>query len=79
MSFYLVAGLPEPRIDHAAVMARFAHDILRKLKQVTADLATSLGPGTASLQMRIGVSLKQIITTSISFYEENSKFLLYFF
>lgn len=51
-------------------MARFAHDILRKLKQVTADLATSLGPGTATLQMRIGVSF--ILIKSTSYYEENS-------
>ena len=56
MSFYLVAGLPEPRTDHAAIMTRFAHDILRKLKHVTAELGKSLGPGTATLQMRIGVS-----------------------
>ena len=53
-----VAGLPDRRPDHAEVMARFAYDILRKMTQVTAELGKSLGPGTSSLQARIGVRTK---------------------
>ena len=53
---YLVAGLPESRPDHAEVMARFANDILKKMSYVTIELGTSLGPGTSTLQMRVGVS-----------------------
>jgi hypothetical protein len=50
-----VAGLPEPRRDHAEVMARFAHDILKRLVQTTSELGKTLGPGTSSLTMRVGV------------------------
>ena len=56
-----VAGLPEPRRDHAEVMARFGHDILRRMNEVTTELATFLGPGTSTLQMRVGVRIKFII------------------
>ena len=52
---YLVAGLPEYRRDHAEVMARFGHEMLRKVTEVTAELGTTLGPGTSTLQVRIGV------------------------
>jgi hypothetical protein len=52
-----VAGLPEPRTNHAEVMARFGDEILKKLRLIAAELGTKLGPGTSSLQMRIGVSL----------------------
>jgi hypothetical protein len=55
----LVAGLPEPSPNHAEIITRFADEILKKLRVVTAELGTKLGPGTSSLQMRIGVSIKK--------------------
>ena len=43
--YVAVAGLPEPRRDHAVVMARFAKECLEKTQQLTKALERSLGPG----------------------------------
>lgn len=43
--YVAVAGLPEPRSDHAIVMARFARDCLNKMNMLTKELETTLGPG----------------------------------
>jgi hypothetical protein len=51
-----VAGLPEPRYDHAVVMVKFAKQIITKMAIVTSELETFLGPGTSSLTVRAGVS-----------------------
>jgi Adenylate and Guanylate cyclase catalytic domain len=52
-------GLPEPRKDHAIVMARFARDMHVKAHQVLQKLATAdgggLGPDTAHLCFRVGL------------------------
>jgi class 3 adenylate cyclase len=53
--YVAVAGLPEPRNDHAEAMVRFATDCLIKLNDVTSALAVTMGPGTAELDMRIGL------------------------
>ncbi|KAG7354797.1 adenylate/guanylate cyclase [Nitzschia inconspicua] len=53
--YVAVAGLPDPRKDHAVVMARFARDCLSSLQQMTKDLEVTLGPDTADLSMRIGL------------------------
>jgi hypothetical protein len=44
-----VAGLPEPRDDHALVMARFARECLTKMGDVTQGLEQQLGPETGEL------------------------------
>jgi hypothetical protein len=54
-----VAGLPKPRRKHAVVMAKFAHEILQAMKTATSELDSQLGPGTAELAIRIGVSVLQ--------------------
>ena len=51
-----VAGLPEPRADHAVVMAKFAKECLDKFNELVKQLEISLGPDTADLAMRAGVS-----------------------
>ncbi|KAG7358840.1 adenylate/guanylate cyclase [Nitzschia inconspicua] len=53
--YVAVAGLPDPRKDHAVVMARFARDCLSSLQQMTKELEVTLGPDTADLSMRIGL------------------------
>lgn len=50
-----VAGLPEPRKDHATVMARFARDCMSKMNDLTKVLEVSLGPDTGDLGMRVGL------------------------
>lgn len=53
--FHKVTGLPEPRKDHAVVMARFARDCLHKMNRLTKQLEVELGPDTSDLCMRIGL------------------------
>ena len=50
-----VAGLPDPRKDHAVAMARFARDILIRMQILTKELEVSLGPDTGDLTLRIGL------------------------
>ena len=50
-----VAGLPEPRRDHAVAMAKFAFDCLKKVGDVTKKLEVALGPDTADLTVRVGL------------------------
>jgi len=50
-----VSGLPEPRKDHAIVMARFARDCLSRFQAVIRHLEVMLGPDTADLCMRFGL------------------------
>ena len=54
-AYVAVAGLPEPRVDHAIVMTKFARDCREKMAEVTTRLGKTLGPDTAELGMRIGL------------------------
>ena len=51
--YVAVSGLPEPRKDHATVMARFARDCLNAMNDLTKKLEISLGPDTGDLSMRV--------------------------
>jgi class 3 adenylate cyclase len=53
--YVAATGLPEPRDDHAVIMARFARDCLDKMREVAHQLEISLGPDTGDLTMRIGL------------------------
>jgi class 3 adenylate cyclase len=53
--YVAVAGLPDPRKDHAMIMARFARECLSTLSRLLRELEVSLGPDTADLAMRIGL------------------------
>ena len=50
-----MCGLPDPRQDHALVMAKFAMDCLVALDEVTERLALELGSDTNSLKLRVGL------------------------
>jgi class 3 adenylate cyclase len=50
--YVAVCGLPDPRKDHAVVMARFANDCLGRMSQMTRKLEVELGPDTADLGLR---------------------------
>ena len=54
-SYVAVCGLPDPNPNHAVVMARFARDVIYKMNSLTTQLEAVLGPGTAELQMRVGL------------------------
>mmetsp|Transcript_93 Transcript_93/g.261 ORF Transcript_93/g.261 Transcript_93/m.261 type:complete len:1214 (-) Transcript_93:30-3671(-) len=53
--YVAVAGLPEPRKDHAIVMARFARDCLGQFTQTVKAMVVELGPDTEELGLRIGL------------------------
>lgn len=53
--YVAVCGLPDPRKDHAVVMARFARDCLRKMRPLCKQLELTLGPDTGDLNIRIGL------------------------
>jgi hypothetical protein len=49
------SGLPDPRDDHAVVMARFARECLQKMQVLVKRLEVNLGPDTGDLGLRIGM------------------------
>ena len=53
--YVAVTGLPDPRDDHAIVMAKYAVRCLLKFNVMTKRLEATLGPGTASLGIRFGL------------------------
>jgi class 3 adenylate cyclase len=53
--YVAVTGLPDPQADHAVLMARFADDCMKRMSQLTMDLASTLGEDTATLAMRVGL------------------------
>ncbi|KAL7563389.1 hypothetical protein ACA910_016490 [Epithemia clementina (nom. ined.)] len=53
--YVAVCGLPDPRSDHAVVMARFARDCLQRMTDLSRKLEVLLGPDTGDLGMRIGL------------------------
>jgi hypothetical protein len=53
--YVAVAGLPEPRPDHAVVMAKFARECLDRFNELAKKLEITLGPDTADLAMRAGL------------------------
>jgi class 3 adenylate cyclase len=53
--YMAVCGLPEPRKDHAVVMAHFAHDCNVELIRLVKQLEVTLGPDTGDLSMRFGL------------------------
>ena len=50
-----VTGLPDPREDHAVVMAIFARECMKKMQVLAKELEVKLGPDTGDLSMRFGL------------------------
>eukprot|EP00934_Nitzschia_sp_Nitz4_P004508 Nitzschia sp. Nitz4//scaffold87_size112219//63226//66821//NITZ4_004078-RA/size112219-augustus-gene-0.60-mRNA-1//-1//CDS//3329559381//4498//frame0 len=55
-SYVAVAGLPDPRRDHAVVMAKFAQDCHIHMRKLVSKLSVSLGPETEEMTMRFGLN-----------------------
>lgn len=51
-----VCGVPAKRKNHHVIASRFAVDILQACGPILAKLEVSLGPDTAELGIRIGLS-----------------------
>lgn len=48
-------GLPVVNPNHAAIMVRFAHDLVSVMSSITKQLEVTLGPDTCDLDLRIGI------------------------
>jgi class 3 adenylate cyclase len=53
--YVAVTGLPDPRKDHAVLMARFAKDCMIRMQALVKKLEVTLGPDTGDLSMRMGM------------------------
>lgn len=53
--YVAAAGVPEPRANHAVIMARFATDIMNRVRVVAHELEKTLGPETGDIDLRIGL------------------------
>ena len=53
--YVAVVGLPDPRKDHAIVMAKFARDCLYRFKSLTREMEVELGPDTSKCRMCCGL------------------------
>jgi class 3 adenylate cyclase len=73
--YIYVCGLPEPRKNHASVMARFADGCLYKLRDVVRSLEVDLGPATSDLGMRFGLHSGPVIAGVLR--GEKSRFQLF--
>lgn len=52
--YVAVTGVPQPRKDHAVIMAKFARDMLQTLEEELLKLEPVLGKETTNLAMRVG-------------------------
>jgi class 3 adenylate cyclase len=59
--YVAVAGLPDPRHDHAIMMARFSRDIMMNMYTLTKRLEVTLGPDTGELTLGIGLHSGPVI------------------
>jgi class 3 adenylate cyclase len=73
--YVAVTGLPDPRKDHAVAMCRFARDCIFLMRKLVKQLEVTLGPDTASLDMRIGLHSGQV--TGGVLRGERSRFQLF--
>lgn len=54
--YVAVAGLPEPRKDHAVAVVNFACECCKQLHKLVKKLSVELGPDTEDLTMRFGLN-----------------------
>jgi class 3 adenylate cyclase len=74
--YVAVSGLPEPRVDHAVTMARFARDCIEEHIVAVKKLESVLGPETGDLRLRVGLHSGPI--TAGVLRGERSRFQVWF-
>lgn len=50
-----ITGVPNPQLDHAYRMAKFARDCMLRVNSMLPTLAGTLGPDTLDLGFRVGL------------------------
>jgi class 3 adenylate cyclase len=59
-SYMAVAGIPDPRPDHAVVIVEFAQQCIARMSMLTKELVRSMGPDTCDLGLKVGIHSGQI-------------------
>lgn len=70
-----VCGLPDPRPDHAVVMAKFASECIDEMSRLTQELEVELGPDTTELALRVGLHSGPVVAGVLR--GEKSRFQLF--
>ncbi|KAG7350433.1 adenylate/guanylate cyclase [Nitzschia inconspicua] len=73
--YVAVCGLPDPRPNHAVVMAKFANSCHTAMSQVTQALGIELGPETCNLKLRVGLHSGSVVAGVLR--GEKSRFQLF--
>jgi class 3 adenylate cyclase len=73
--YVAATGIPVYQADHAVRILKFAYECLLHLHELVNDLETTLGPGTSSLSIRIGVHSGPVIAGVLR--GEKSRFQLF--
>jgi class 3 adenylate cyclase len=73
--YVAVAGVPQPRKDHAVAMLRFARECQARMVSLSQQLEATLGPDTADLAFRIGIHSGAV--TGGVLRGQNSRFQLF--
>ena len=67
-TYVAICGLPDPRPNHAVIMARFANDCAAKAKTLLRQLEVELGPDTSALGFRFGLHSGPVTGTIVSIF-----------
>jgi hypothetical protein len=59
--YVAVVGVPDPRKNHATIMALFAHACLQRMATIMNQLAKTLGEDTTKLSLRVGMSSGPVV------------------
>jgi class 3 adenylate cyclase len=73
--YVAVCGLPDPRPNHAVIMAKFSRDCLEAMKTKTRELEVELGPDTTELGLRVGLNSGPVVAGVLR--GEKSRFQLF--
>jgi hypothetical protein len=73
--YVAVCGLPDPRVDHALVMCKFALECVKEMNRLTQELEVELGPDTTDLSMRVGLHSGPVVAGVLR--GEKSRFQLF--
>jgi hypothetical protein len=73
--YVAVCGLPDPRPNHALIMAKFSRDCLTTMKTKTKELEVELGPDTTELGLRVGLHSGPVVAGVLR--GEKSRFQLF--
>ena len=67
--------MPDPRPDHAVVMAKFSSECVHEMARISVELESELGPDTSELALRGGLHSGPVVAGVLR--GEKSRFQLF--